>query len=76
MIASQGTSPDLSYARIVHAAASQYDEPCERVKLIRKLRWIGLDREARRIELTLRGLPPQRRGSVLADRYSADRVGR
>jgi hypothetical protein len=73
MIASQGASPDLSCARIVRAAASQYDEPCEHVRLIRKLRWVGLDQQAGRIELTLRGLPLEQ-GSVLADRYSADRV--
>jgi hypothetical protein len=33
-------------------------------KLIRKLRWIGLDDEARRLELAVSTLPPEERGSV------------
>jgi hypothetical protein len=65
-------SSDSSYPRIVHAAASRHDESHERVKLIRKLRWIGLDQEAKQIEQALRGLSPERRGSVLAGPDSTD----
>ena len=30
----------------------------EMIKLIRKLRWIGMESEARRLEFTLSGTPP------------------
>ena len=38
----------------------------EWAKLIRKLRWIGLDEEARRLELAVSTLPPEQIGSVSA----------
>jgi hypothetical protein len=41
-------------------------------KLIRKLRWIGLDDEARRLELAVSALPPEERGSVSAGPFSTD----
>jgi hypothetical protein len=41
-------------------------------KLIRKLRWIGLDDEANRLEQALRILAPEERGSVSAYPYSTD----
>jgi hypothetical protein len=44
-----------------------FDRPsCEWAKLIRKLRWIGLDEEARRLALAVSTLPPEERdrGSV------------
>ena len=34
----------------------------EWAKLLRKLRWVGLDEEARRLELALSTLPPEERG--------------
>jgi hypothetical protein len=37
---------------------------CEWSKLIRKLRWIGLEDEARNLEQAVRTLPPEQRGSV------------
>jgi hypothetical protein len=39
---------------------------------IRKLRWIGLEDEARRLELAVSTLPPEERGSVSADPLSTD----
>ena len=33
----------------------------EWAKLLRKLRWVGLDEEARRLELALSTLPPEER---------------
>ncbi|HEY1362908.1 MAG TPA: hypothetical protein VGF60_11760 [Xanthobacteraceae bacterium] len=41
-------------------------------RLIRKLRWIGLDDEARRLELVVRTLPPEQRGSVSVGPFSTD----
>ena len=44
--------------------------PREWEKLIRKLRWIGLEDEARRLELAVSTLPPEERGSVSAEPFS------
>ncbi len=44
----------------------------EWAKLIRKLRWIGLNDEARRLELALSTLPPENRGTVSAGPFSTD----
>ena len=42
-------------------------------KLIRKLRWIGMEDEARRLELAVRSLPPpEERGPVAAWPYDTD----
>lgn len=40
--------------------------------LIRKLRWIGLEDEARRLELVVSTLPPEDRGTVSAGPFSTD----
>src|SRR5262249_20180000 len=40
--------------------------------LIWKLRWIGLDEEARDLELVVNMLPPEQRGSVSAGPFSTD----
>ncbi|MCC6777138.1 MAG: hypothetical protein IT537_10980 [Hyphomicrobiales bacterium] len=44
----------------------------EWAKLIRKLRWIGLEDEARRLETAASTLPPEERGSVSAGPFSTD----
>jgi hypothetical protein len=44
----------------------------EWAKLIRKLRWIGLEEEARRLELAVSTLPPEERGCVSAEPSSTD----
>jgi hypothetical protein len=44
----------------------------EWAKLIRKLRWIGLDDEARRLELAVSTLPPEERGTVSIGPFSTD----
>ena len=46
--------------------------PNETIKLIRKLRWIGLESEAKELQHVLEGLPPARRGSVVAAPHSTD----
>jgi hypothetical protein len=45
---------------------------CEWAKLIRKLRWIGLEDEARRLEQAVSTVPPEQRGSVSAEPASTD----
>jgi hypothetical protein len=47
-------------------------KPHELAKLIRKLRWIGLDEEAIRLQQVVRSLPPEQRGSVLVGPFSTD----
>jgi hypothetical protein len=42
------------------------------MRLIRKLRWIGLEEEARCLELAISTLPPEERGSMLAGPLSTD----
>jgi len=44
----------------------------EVVKLIRKLRWIGLEREARELQTALNEFPSDKRASVLAGPHSTD----
>jgi hypothetical protein len=44
----------------------------EWAQLIRKLRWIGLEEEAHRLELAVSTLPAEERGSVLAGPVSTD----
>jgi hypothetical protein len=41
-------------------------------RLIRKLRWIGLDDEAQRLEQAVSTLPPEQRGCVSAGPFSTD----
>jgi hypothetical protein len=44
----------------------------EWAKLIRKLRWIGMDEEARRLEQAVSTLPPEQRGTVSSGPFSTD----
>ena len=44
----------------------------ELLKLIHKLRWIGLDEEASRLECVARSLPPEESGTVLEVPVSTD----
>jgi hypothetical protein len=41
-------------------------------ELISKLRWIGLEEQARRLEQVVSTLPPEERGSVLAGPVNTD----
>ena len=47
-------------------------QPNDWSKLIRKLRWIGMEEEAQRLQLALRSLPPDKRGTVSAGPFSTD----
>jgi hypothetical protein len=64
MIAQQHTAVDAFVADL-----SDYNE-C--LKLIRKLRWVGLDDEAARLQQALRDRGAKERGSVLADPRATD----
>ena len=44
----------------------------EWARLVRKLRWIGLDDEAQRLERALSTLPPEERGTVSAGPINTD----
>jgi hypothetical protein len=41
-------------------------------KLICKLRWIGMEEEAHRLQMTVCSLPPHERYTVLAGPFSTD----
>ena len=60
------TTGHVVQTRVSHAAVAIADaNPC--VNLIRKLRWIGLDEEACRLEKALSRLAPDQRGTVVAE---------
>ena len=47
-------------------------QPQDWAKLIRKLRWIGMEDEASRLQMAVRSLPPDQRGTVSAGPFSTD----
>ena len=53
-------------------AMSERPPQHEWAKLIRKLRWIGFEDEARRLEQAVSTLPPEERGSVSVGPFSTD----
>jgi hypothetical protein len=61
----------MEKTRASKARLAEQGSPHEWEKLIRK-RWIGLEDEARRLELAVSTLPPEERGSVSADPLSTD----
>jgi ribosomal protein L18E len=61
---------DAEHARVEMTAEER--QPDEVVKLIRKLRWIGLESEAKELQHVLERLPSPRRGSVVAAPHSTD----
>ncbi len=46
--------------------------PHDWARLLRKLRWIGLEDEARRLEFAVSTLPPEERHGVFLDTSSTD----
>lgn len=61
----------MEQARADNVAAMDH-EWRQWAKLIRKLRWIGMEEEAHRLELAMGTLPPEERGTVLAPPVSTD----
>ena len=53
-------------------AAVAPERPNDLAKLIRKLRWIGLEDEAHRLQLAMMTLPRGERGVVLAGPFDTD----
>ena len=51
---------------------SMSHQPGEWAKLIRKLRWIGMEDEARRLQKVVSSLPPDERGTVSAGPFFTD----
>ena len=61
----------MRHPAVVHAAASELESD-ECTRLIRKLRWIGLDEEADRLQQAVRGRGPGQKGTVCAGPFSTD----
>jgi len=65
------TNKDRLHDEVVHVTPEERAS-CELVTLIRKLRWIGMEAEAGRLQTVLRKFPPDRRASLLAAPHSTD----
>ena len=52
--------------------SSRHERCNELAKLIRKLRWIGLEDEAQRLQRAIRSLPLEERGAVSIGPFSTD----
>ena len=55
-----------------HYGATERRTPDELVKLIRKLRWMGMEEEAQRLQTVLRRQSPDEINTVLAGPESTD----
>jgi hypothetical protein len=62
----------LNNARRAMDVAPEEWTSCELVRLIRKLRWIGMEAEAVELQTVLKRLPPDRRASLLEAPHSTD----
>ncbi len=62
----------MELAREDDATDAKAQRSQEWAKLIRKLRWIGLEEEAERLEAALRTLPPDERAAVSMGPFSTD----
>ena len=62
----------IRHEHIVVEVTAEQRASREVVKLIRKLRWIGLDREAEELQSVLGHFPSEKRGSLLAGPQSTD----
>jgi hypothetical protein len=47
-------------------------QPQDLAKLIRKLRWIGMEEEAHHLQMAVCSLPPHERYAVLAGPFNTD----
>jgi hypothetical protein len=47
-------------------------QPNEVAKLILKLRWMGMEDEAQKLERAVHRLPPQQRGTAIAEPSATD----
>jgi len=58
--------------REAHALPLGHHPSGEWIKLIRKLRWMGMEEEAQRLQQAVSTLPLDERGSVVAEPFSTD----
>jgi hypothetical protein len=58
--------------RETYSLAIDHDPSGDWAKLIRKLRWIGMEEEAERLQRAVSTLPPDERGCVAAEPYGTD----
>jgi hypothetical protein len=58
--------------RETYSLAIDHDQSGDWAKLIRKLRWIGMEEEAERLQQAVSTLPPDERGCVAAEPYGTD----
>ena len=61
-----------AYVDVRLELTAEQRESAEVIKLIRKLRWIGLENEAKELQDILGGLPCPRTGSLVAGPHSTD----
>ena len=62
----------MKHLRETHARPPAQSSPGQWSELIRKLRWIGLEDEARSLQVAVSTLPAEERGSVLVGPFSTD----
>jgi hypothetical protein len=55
-----------------HDTTPDHELSDELLKLIRKLRWVGMDDDARRLQRVVGMLPANERGSILAEPPETD----
>ena len=55
-----------------HSLSVEQNLSADLVKLIRKLRWIGLEDEAHQLEIAVSKFPPETRAPVVANTSSTD----
>jgi len=58
--------------KVIESAPIMAEAADECAKLIRKLRWIGLEDEAQRLQNAMSALPPEERGCVSEGPFSTD----
>jgi hypothetical protein len=58
--------------QLKHEAVKKLEPTHEWSQLILKLRWIGMEDEAKRLQALANTLPAEERGSVLAGPFSTD----
>ena len=61
-----------AYVDVRLELTAEQRESAEVIKLIRKLRWIGLENEAKELQDVLCGLPSPRTGSLVAGPHNTD----
>jgi hypothetical protein len=62
----------LEHGRGAEAVPEHHQQPQDLAKLIRKLRWIGMDEEACRLQTAVATLPADARGAVFAESLGTD----